>query len=114
MRNSFIAMQYKRFKTPNELGVCLSANFSMKNYTTHPPPQKNNIYMYIFSAIKWLITINHIKKKGFCLHNIWMCTVYIYYVYINTQTYSIYFENICMYIHLYIQIHIFYIIYKYI
>ncbi len=29
---------------------------------------------------------------------------------INTQTYSIYFENIYMYIHLYIDIIIFYII----
>ncbi len=26
-----------------------------------------------------------------------MCTLYIYYVYINTHTYSIYFENIYMY-----------------
>ncbi len=31
-----------------------------------------------------------------------VCTVYIYYVYINTQTYSIYFENIYMYLHLYL------------
>ncbi len=37
-------------------------------------------------------------------------TILIYYAYINTHTYSIYFENIYMYI----CIHIIYIIYKYI
>ncbi len=43
-----------------------------------------------------------------------MCTLFINYVYINTHTYSIYFENIYMYIHLYIYIIIFIILYKYI
>ncbi len=38
--------------------------------------------------------INCIQNKSFCLNNICMCTVYIYYVCINSQTYSIYFENI--------------------
>ncbi len=37
--------------------------------------------------------------------------MYIYDVYINTHTYSIYFENIYMFIHLYIHIIIFYNIY---
>ncbi len=37
-----------------------------------------------------LITINRIQNKSFFLHNICMCTVYIYYRYINTHT--------CMYI----------------
>ncbi len=41
------------------------------------------------SAVKWLIVINRIQNKCFCLHNIFLCTVYIY-VYINTHT--------CMYI----------------
>ncbi len=45
--------------------------------------------------------IIHIQNKGFCLHNICVYTVYIYYVYVNTHTYSIYFENISMYIYLY-------------
>ncbi len=40
-----------------------------------------------------------------------VCSVYIYYVYINTHTYSIYFENIYMSIFI---IHIIYIINKYI
>ncbi len=45
-----------------------------------------------------------------------MCVycVYIYNVYINTHTYSIYFENIYMYLNVYIYIHIIYIIYTYI
>ncbi len=30
--------------------------------------------------------INHIQNKSFCLHNIYMCTVYI-----NMHTYGIYF-----------------------
>ncbi len=34
-----------------------------------------------------------------CLHNMSVCIVYIYYVYRNTHTYSIYFENIYMYLH---------------
>ncbi len=38
--------------------------------------------------------INRIQNKRFYLRNIYVCTVHIYYVYINTHTYSIYFENI--------------------
>ncbi len=48
------------------------------------------------------------KLLCICLHN------NIYYVYINTHTYSIYFENIYMYLHVYIYIHKNYIMYKYI
>ncbi len=55
-----------------------------------------NILFYI-SAVKWLIVINCIQNKSFCLHNICVCTVYIYYVYINTRTYRIYLKNIYMY-----------------
>ncbi len=47
------------------------------------------MYIYI-SAVKRLIVINHIQNKLFCLHNISVCTLYIYYVYLNTNT--------CMYI----------------
>ncbi len=50
--------------------------------------------------------INHIQNKSFCLHNICECSVYIYDVYINTHTYSIYFENIYMYLYVYIYVHI--------
>ncbi len=39
--------------------------------------------MYIFSAVKSLIVINHISNKSFSLYNICVCTVYIYYVYKN-------------------------------
>ncbi len=52
-----------------------------------------------FSAVKWLIAINHIQNKSFCLHNMCVYTVCIYYVYINTHTYSMYFENIYMYLY---------------
>ncbi len=58
--------------------------------------------------------INRIQNTRFSLHNIWVCTVYIYYAYINTHTYSKYFENVYMHLHVYIYIHIIYIIYKYI
>ncbi len=34
----------------------------------------------IISAGQWLIVINRIQNKSFCLYNICMCTVYIYYV----------------------------------
>ncbi len=49
------------------------------------------IYIYIYiSAVKRLIVINRIQNKSFSLYNICVCTVYIYYLYINTHT--------CMYI----------------
>ncbi len=34
----------------------------------------------IISAGQWLIVINRIQNKSFCLYKICMCTVYIYYV----------------------------------
>ncbi len=43
-----------------------------------------------------------------------MCVYCVYYVYLNTHTYTIYFENIYMYFHVYIYIHIIYPINKYI
>ncbi len=54
----------------------------------------------LISAVKWLIAINRIQNKSFCLHNIWVCTVYIYYVYINTNTYMYIFKKnmLCLYI----------------
>ncbi len=58
-----------------------------------------------------IIPINHVQNESFCLHN--MFSVYNY-VYINTHTCSIYFENIYMYLQVYIYIHIIYIINKYI
>ncbi len=46
-------------------------------------------YYYIITiwyvyAVKWLIAINRIQNKSFCLHNayLFLCTVYIYNVYI--------------------------------
>ncbi len=51
--------------------------------------KKGTSHIY-FSVVKRLIAINHIQNKSFCLHNICVCSVYIYYVYINTHT--------CMYI----------------
>ncbi len=42
-----------------------------------------NVNLDISSAVKRLI----IQNKSFCLHNICMCAVYIYYVYINTHVY---------------------------
>ncbi len=34
----------------------------------------------MISAGQRLIVINRIQKKGFCLYNIYVCTVHIYYV----------------------------------
>ncbi len=60
-----------------------------------------NIYLFVcFSAVKRLIAINRIQYKIFCLHNICVCAVYIYYVY--THTYSIYLENIYMSVFIFI------------
>ncbi len=43
------------------------------------------IVLVFSSVVKRLIAINRIQNKSFCLHNICVCTVYIYYVYINTN-----------------------------
>ncbi len=48
----------------------------------------NYEYLIKISAAKRLIAINRIQNKRFCLHNIYVCTVYIYYVYINTHTFK--------------------------
>uniref|UniRef100_A0A8C1JDB4 Period circadian protein homolog 2 n=1 Tax=Cyprinus carpio TaxID=7962 RepID=A0A8C1JDB4_CYPCA len=57
-----------------------------------------------------LLEVHPWMRRGglFCLHNICMCTLYIYYVYINTHTYSKYFENIymCIFIFLYFILYI--------
>ncbi len=37
-----------------------------------------NYKVFFTSAVKRLIVINHIQKKIFCLHNMCVCTVYIY------------------------------------
>ncbi len=49
------------------------------------------IMKYIkISAVKRLIAMNRVQNKSICLHNICVCTVYIYYVFVNRHT--------CMYI----------------
>ncbi len=63
------------------------------------------IYIYI-SAVKRLIAINRIQNKSFCLHNIYVCTFYIYYVYLNTHTHKVYILKICIFIYMYIFIFI--------
>ncbi len=66
----------------------------------------------ISSAFNRLIAINRIPN--FFIYKIYVCTVYIYYVHINTHAYSIYFDDIYLYLHVYIYNHIFYLINKYI
>ncbi len=64
---------------------------------------KNIIYIYI-SAVERLM-INRIQNKGFCLHNICVCAVYIYYAYIkNTHTAHILKIFTCIYIYIFIFI----------
>ncbi len=62
--------------------------------------------MYKFSAVKRLIALKVYTIKSFYLHNICVCTLYIYYVYINTNTcmyifmkniFNVYILNIFMY-----------------
>ncbi len=61
----------------------------------------NYILKYIKnSAVKLLITINHIQNKCFCLHNTCVCTVYIYYAHTHIYIYTVY-----IYIHIYIITH---------
>ncbi len=68
----------------------------------------HRVYIYI-SAVKQLIVINRIQNKCFCLHNICVCTVYIYYVFIHTHS-CLHLRKIC---YIYI-LHIFiYKLYEY-
>ncbi len=47
-------------------------------------------------AVKQSIaTINRIQNKF-----LYVCNVYIYFVYINANTYSLYFENVYIYLHI--------------
>jgi len=50
--------------------------------------------IYISSrAVQKLIVINRIQNKSLCLHNIFVCAVYNYFVYINTHTCMYTFKN---------------------
>ncbi len=53
--------------------------------------------------------ISAVKRLKVCLHNMCLLCIFITYIYINTYTYSIYFEIISMYIY----INLIDIIYKY-
>ncbi len=61
------------------------------------------------TAVKRLIAS---KIKVFFIYHTCVCIVYIYYVFINTDTYSVYFENIYVFACIHF-IHIIYIIYTY-
>ncbi len=61
---------------------------------------KDNIFN--ISAVKQLIVINHIQNKSFCLHNIYMCALFIYYVYIKTHTISMFLKYLYVYTFIYI------------
>ncbi len=78
-------------------------------------PHRNNCIdtncKVLTSAVKPLIVINCIPNKSFCLHNICICIVHIYYVYINIHTYSIYILNIFTCIYINIFIFLYYILY---
>ncbi len=50
-------------------------------------------YLKKMCAFKWLIAINRIQNIFFFLHNTCVCTVYIYYVYINTQRFMYIFKK---------------------
>ncbi len=49
-----------------------------------------------FSAVKRLIVINRIQNKSFCLHNICVCTVCTFIMYVQIHTHAcIYLRKIC-------------------
>jgi len=54
--------------------------------------------------------INRIQNKSLCSHNICVCSVYNYFVYINTHTCMYIFKK---YLHVYIYLYKIYIINKY-
>jgi len=69
--------------------------FFQSNYINSITTIVNNIYLDVCKCIyvyKCIIAINHIQNESLCLHNICVCNVYNYFVYINT--------HICMCIYL--------------
>ncbi len=63
-------------------------NWWLTKYFFAPLYMSVCVYIYIYiSDVKLLIAINRIQNKSFCLHNICMCAVYIYYVYIHNSLY---------------------------
>ncbi len=82
-------------------------NKSINLFIKNDPKLLNDSLCISINAVKRVITS---KIKAF----VCIIYVYIYYVYTNTHTCSIYFENISKYFHVYIYIHIIYIINKYI
>ncbi len=54
------------------------------------------------------------SKIKVVVYIIYVCVYCVYLLCIFKDTYSIYLENICMYLHVYIYIHIIYIIYTFI
>ncbi len=61
------------------LGLTIQRNTAITKTLNFYETSNNTITVYvIISAVKRLIVINHIQNKSFCLHNIWVYTVYIY------------------------------------
>ncbi len=58
-----------------------------------------HIHIYIYIIYDYQITnCDRIQNKRFCLHNIYVCTVYSYYVYIYIYIYIYINTHTCMYI----------------
>ncbi len=70
------------------------------------------VCMIIISAVKRLITINHIRLKCFCFH--YACNVYIYYVYKYTHIRYIFWKYLRLYIYIFVFLYIYIYIYIYI
>jgi len=49
----------------------------------------------LIRAVQKLIAINRIQNKSLCLHNIFVCAVHNYFVYINTHTCMYIFKKMC-------------------
>ncbi len=90
------------FRNHSDMMICCSRNISDYYQCWNYFFGKPLIFLTFiyFSAVKRLIAINRIQNKSFCLHNIRVCTVYIYYVYINTNTCMYIFKKnmLCLYI----------------
>ncbi len=91
----YVRCVYKSLVLPESLSVHLSI------YVVFPAsfPHHTTVTHIVSSAVKRLIAINRIQNKYVCLHNICMCAVFIYYVYINTNTCMYILQNIFMFIY---------------
>ncbi len=76
------------FKYNGAKHLIYSKQNKIKLKNTHNLKLENKNWIWkVFSAVKWLIAINRIQNKCFCLHNMCVYCVYLLCIYKYTHIY---------------------------